>query len=74
MLDRRADHKKLQHRERQRRLRARHARGRFCINVKIGDDVLGFLVRARWLNEAETSDAKKIAAAVGAMLAMSARV
>jgi hypothetical protein len=47
---------------------------RVCATVELGERELDFLVRNLWLREDEAHDAKRIAAAIEAMLRLSARI
>ena len=56
------------------RHRARVKAHRAVYQIEIGGEVLDLLLRARWITERELLDRKAVEAAIGAMLAASARV
>jgi hypothetical protein len=60
--------------ERDARYRARRDACRIVVPVEIGGEALDLLLSTRWLSEADSADAKKIGAAISAMLSASARV
>jgi hypothetical protein len=58
---------------RRRRYRARRAAGIAVAPVEYNGDVINFLIRSRWLQEAEVYDRGAVGRAISRMLAVSAR-
>jgi hypothetical protein len=59
--------------DRHRRFRARRRNGRACYRVELDGEGLSFLIRTRWLLEAEASDRLAVGAALTRMIADAAR-
>ena len=60
-------------RERQRRCRRRRQDGKAVYPVVVNGDVISMLSRLGWLRDADAIDPQKVSAAIGALLADSAR-
>jgi hypothetical protein len=71
-LDRQA-RRREQRRDRQRRHRQRLADGRLSVAVDVGCNEVDMLVRLRWLPDQGVHDRDQIGAAIGRLLADSAR-
>ena len=54
--------------DRFRRYRARVAAGRRVARVEFDGALLDFLIRCRWLNEADAGDSRKVGDAIGHVL------
>ena len=63
------ERRRLAQREYRRRLDA----GRMTVSVEIDGDVITMLISSHWLLDGECTDRKKIARAIGAMLAEAAK-
>ena len=59
--------------DRHRRFRARRRAGKAIYAVELGGEELEFLIRTRWLQEAEACDRDAVGAALSRMLADAAR-
>jgi hypothetical protein len=58
-----------QRRERKQRYEIRRAAGRIVVPVEIGETVISGLVAIGWLREGNSTDARRIGAAIAEMLA-----
>jgi hypothetical protein len=66
--------KRTRRAERQRRFRARQAARRIVVPVEVGEDEIGFLIKAIWLSDREAHDKHAIGAAISRLLSDSSRM
>jgi hypothetical protein len=69
MLDRSHNARRQARRERKRRYERRQRAGRVVVPVELGETVINGLVAIGWLLEKDSADARRIGAAIAAMLA-----
>lgn len=63
-----------QHRARSRRHRARVRACKACYLIEIDGEVINMLVQLRWIADERVTDKAAVAAAIGRLLAASARI
>jgi hypothetical protein len=69
MLERPARTRRQARRERKQRWKRRQAAGRIVVPVELGETVISGLIAIGWLREGDSTDARRIGAAIAEMLA-----